>query len=273
VTAPATAPLPAPPGQVRPKWPAWFGFAALAGSLFVGAFAIAIMEIVVQALGNKVSSHATGVTLAGTVIADLALAVSAVALAAYVARPQAWHFGLRRTPLGRAVKWAVIVLVAYFAFQILYALSVHPDEKQTTLKDLGAGSGGLITVVIGLVVVGMAPVIEEFFFRGFFYTSLRNRFSFVAAAAINGIVFGALHAQTGVQAVPPLVVLGIALCVLYEATGSILPGIALHALNNMLAFGVDKDGSWPVAIVVAATVVLGCIVVPALGRPARAVPG
>jgi membrane protease YdiL (CAAX protease family) len=66
--------------------------------------------------------------------------------------------------------------------------------------------------------------------------------------------------------VPPLFALGFALCVAYEATGSILPGVCLHALNNMIAFGSDKDGSWPVAVATAVLVVTACVSLPGRSR-------
>ena len=41
--------------------------------------------------------------------------------------------------------------------------------------------------------------------------------------------------MTGVSAVPPLIVFGFLLALLYEKTGSIIPGILLHMLNNSVA--------------------------------------
>jgi membrane protease YdiL (CAAX protease family) len=35
--------------------------------------------------------------------------------------------------------------------------------------------------------------------------------------------------------VPPLIVFGLLLALLYEKTGSIVPGIILHVLNNSVA--------------------------------------
>ena len=57
----------------------------------------------------------------------------------------------------------------------------------------------------------------------------------IAAALISGAIFGGLHAFTGVTAVPPLIVFGFVLALLYEKTGSIVPGIMLHMLNNSVA--------------------------------------
>ena len=34
---------------------------------------------------------------------------------------------------------------------------------------------------------------------------------------------------------PPLIIFGFVLALLYEKTGSILPGVILHALNNSVA--------------------------------------
>lgn len=255
----------------RPAWPPWYGLAALGMALVMAIMAGAILLAIVKGAGADVDADSSGITLGATLIQDIALVGSALWLAAHIARPQAWQFGLRGTPFWRGVKWAAIAFAIYFTFQLIYAAAVHPDEKQTTLQDLGAGSGGAITVIIGIMVVGIAPVAEEFFFRGFFYGALRTRFSFLAAAALDGVLFGAIHAPTGIEAVPPLIALGFAFCVAYEATGSILPCVVLHTLNNMIAFGVDKDGSWPVSGAVAAVVIAACIAVPALNRPRRVV--
>ena len=225
--------------EIRPSWPAWYGLAALGLALVIAIVASGIILALLAAAGVDTSTNSPGVNLAATLVQDFALVGSALWLAAKVAPPRLWQFGVRPVPIGRALKWGAIAFAIYFGFQLIYAAAVHPDEKQTTLKDLGAGHGLATTILIGVLVVGVAPAIEEFFFRGFFYGALRTRYSFLIAAVIDGLVFGAVHAPTGIQAVPPLIVLGIAFCLAFEATGSILPGIVLHSLNNMVAFGVD----------------------------------
>lgn len=249
----------------RPRWPAWFGLAALGMSLVIAAFVSAIVFVVAEAGGADVDTDDGAVNIVATLIQDAALIGCAVWLAARVTRPRLAHFGLRGIPFLRGLKWAAIAFAIYFVFGIIYAAVADPDP-QTTLRDLGAGESAALTVVIGILVVGVAPVIEEVFFRGFMFTALRTRFGFLAAAGLDGLIFGMIHAPTGLEAVPPLIVLGIAFCVAYEATGSILPAIALHALNNMVAFGVDKDGSWAVAGATAGTVLAACILLPLRSR-------
>lgn len=246
----------------RPAWPAWFGLAALAAALVIAVIVSGILFAILDASGVKLNSNSPGVNIGATLIQDVALAGCAIWLAARVAPPRPGQFGIRGTTVRRAIKWGLIAVAIYLGFQIIYAAAVHPTEKQTTLKDLGAGNGAAVTALIGILVVGVAPPIEEFFFRGFFFGALRTRFSFVAAALLDGVVFGLVHAPTGIQAVPPLVALGFAFCLAYEATGSILPGVVLHAINNMVAFGSDKQGSWAVGAVVASLVLVTCVTLP-----------
>ncbi len=66
------------------------------------------------------------------------------------------------------------------------------------------GTFGLIAA--GFLIVCVAPAAEEFFFRGFFYKALRSRYSVLAAAAIDGGLFGLIHfdfSGTGRPADPP----------------------------------------------------------------------
>lgn len=261
------APVPENPlGPGKPRWPPWFGFAALVMALLLAVFITGIGFGIVEVVGGDVDTEDPGFTISATLVQDVLLLGTAVWLAAKVARPRLWQFGLRGTRFWRGVKWAAIAFAIYFVFQLIYINAFSPDQEQTTLEDLGAGSGVAMTIVIGILVVGLAPVVEEVFFRGFFYGALRTRFSFVPAALINGLVFGAVHAPTGPEAVPPLIALGFAFCLAYEATGSILPCIALHTLNNMLAFGVDEQGSWAVGGTVAGTVLISLVAIPARRR-------
>jgi membrane protease YdiL (CAAX protease family) len=246
--------------ETRPAWPPWYGLAGLLLALVVTLIGGGILLAI---LGVKPDDDGANIVL--TLIQDAALVGCAWWLAAHVARPRVWQFGVRAVRLKPALKWGAIAFGIYFGFQVLYAIAVQPDQ-QTTLEDLGAGENAALTALIGVMVVGVAPVAEEFFFRGFFYGALRTKLPFVGAALLDGLVFGGVHASTGVDAVPPLMVLGFAFCLAYEATGSILPGIVLHALNNMIAFGGDKDGSWAVAALTAAAVVTVVVTLPGRSR-------
>jgi membrane protease YdiL (CAAX protease family) len=122
-----------------------------------------------------------------------------------------------------------VAVVSYLVFAIAYsALILEPEQEDI------AESFGPVPVQVLLIVVAAATA-EELCFRGMLFGGLRERLPKWAAALIAGTVFGLLHAFTGLSAVPPLIGFGFILCLLYEKTGSILPGMLLHALNNSVA--------------------------------------
>lgn len=152
-------------------------------------------------------------------------------------RPVRAPFGLG--PTVGALVGAATAYVAYVLAAAIYSSLLHPHQEDIT-RDLGFGHGGLGTVAAGVLIVVAAPVAEEIFFRGFIFGGLRKRLSFLPAALIGAAIFGLFH-YTGAGSlgvVPQLAFLGFALCWLYEETGSIYPTIAIHALNNAIAFAI-----------------------------------
>lgn len=128
-----------------------------------------------------------------------------------------------------AIGWMAATVAAYLAFSIAYAsLVVEPRQK-----DIAEGFGTLPFQI--LLISFAAPISEEVCFRGMLFGGLRTRLPAVGAALLSGVIFGVLHAITGITAVPPLIVLGFLFALLYDRTGSVLPGILLHVLNNSVA--------------------------------------
>jgi CAAX protease family protein len=128
-----------------------------------------------------------------------------------------------------AFKWMAAAVGSYLLFAMLYsALIVVPEQE-----DIADGFGP-IPIQIALIVFG-AGIAEEICFRGMLFGGLRERLPRWVAALIAGAIFGLPHATTGITAVPPLIALGFVFCLLYEKTGSIVPGMLLHMLNNSVA--------------------------------------
>jgi membrane protease YdiL (CAAX protease family) len=148
--------------------------------------------------------------------------------------------------------------LAYFLFSVAYEAIVRPENPQKVVQDLGADNGTLLLVIGAVVVIGVAPVCEELFFRGVLFRVLRQRLPFWPAAVIDGVLFGFVHGSLVI--VPVLAVLGIVFCYVYERTGSLFPTIALHSLNNTIAYGATTHDGWVPAVVVGALVISGCVV-------------
>jgi membrane protease YdiL (CAAX protease family) len=128
-----------------------------------------------------------------------------------------------------AVKWMLAAIGAYLVFAAVYAGIFGTPEQEDI-----AESFGTLPLQILLIVIA-APISEEICFRGMLFGGLRNHMPRIAAALLSGLIFGGLHALTGLSAVPPLIAFGFVLALLYEKTGSIVPGIILHMLNNSVA--------------------------------------
>ena len=148
------------------------------------------------------------------------------------------RLGLRRFAPS-ALGWMLAVLFAYYVGAAIFAAFVVQPEQEDIGGELGACGGSLAEVAIPvLLIAGLAPISEELFFRGFLFAGLRARLSLWPAALVAGLVFGLVHAPTGVTTVVPLAGLGVGLCWLYERTGSLWPPILAHVVNNSIALAV-----------------------------------
>jgi hypothetical protein len=241
----------------------------LAGAL-VGGLTIGLIS---AAAGASLSHPPPGVGIAETVVQDLAFVGAAVLFAGMAGRPaRRSDFGLRSARLWGAVGWLVLAWLAFLTFSALWGAIVSDHSKQRLLHELGADRSTAGLVAAAALVTVVAPVCEELFFRGFFYRALSNWRGPWLAAIITGLVFGGVHAgpDTPAALLLPLAFFGFALCLLYRRTGSLYPCIALHVLNNCLAFGVTEHWGWqiPVLMVAAlATVGLGAVLIHPRRRP------
>jgi membrane protease YdiL (CAAX protease family) len=142
-----------------------------------------------------------------------------------------------------------------------------------SLPRIEDGLGGLpqrstlVIVLTGVALCLSAPIVEEIFFRGFLYRSLRNRLPVLPAALIIGVVFGLGHTQYPLLERPQQAAFGIIACLLYERSGSLLPGIALHILIDASAFEFALTGT---AWIVPSVFLVGGVVV-LYGAPRRPV--
>ncbi len=120
-----------------------------------------------------------------------------------------------------------------------YQLPVHPTI--TALRGAESMFPQLLVLWMGAAVI--APVAEEFFFRGMLQTVLLNTFkSRWAAIMVASAVFAAIHFSQP-HAIPALFVLAVIMGYAYERTGSLIPPIAIHALFNLKTLVWDTLGS------------------------------
>ncbi len=252
-------------GERSPNWPPWFAPVGFVGALVGTAVAVAMIAVIG---GIDAEDDTPLLTVVATVIQGVFFVGTAYVLARSIARPRAWHFGLRRAPLWRTVGWAALGMVAFYVVTIAYAALVDPSAEQDVTDDLGADDGTLGLIAAGLMVIVVAPFVEELFFRGFFYRALRSRYSIVFAALIDGVLFGVIHfdfeGADGLLLLPPLALLGVIFCLVYERTGTLWAPIGMHAFNNTIAFAAQAKGGWQVAVVAGPLMLAAVAIVPRL---------
>jgi len=262
--------LPELPEGAGPRWPAWY---AGVGFLVALISTLVVVGIVAAATGASTDDENPTFTVLATFLQGLIFIGTAVLFASFAGKPRAEQFGLRRSRFWPTVGWAALGLFSFYVLAALYTAIVQPDAEQTVAQDLGSDQGTLGMIAAGFMVICVAPAAEEFFFRGFFYRALRSRYSVLGAALIDGILFGAIHwdfsSADGLLIIPPLAALGFMFCLVYERTGSLYPVIALHALNNAIAFGVTVEDAG-VSLVLGPLMLIACAVVPRAQRTAMA---
>lgn len=101
--------------------------------------------------------------------------------------------------------------------------------------------GPLSITVLALTAVVLAPVAEEFMFRGLLLRTFLRRLSFWPAALLSTALFGLFHVYEvhtllgAVTLALEVAVLGLCNCYLVRITGRLTPGIMVHATFNALA--------------------------------------
>jgi membrane protease YdiL (CAAX protease family) len=154
--------------------------------------------------------------------------------------------GICRPTRPKALAFAIRALLALVVLDGAWSLLVGERALSSPLRGLAA-EGTLVIVLTGVATAVTAPVAEELFFRGFIYRSLRSAMSPLPAAAVDSAMFALVHSRYPPAALVPVAFFGLVSCLVYERTGSLLPGIALHALVDSSGFELALSGRVVVA--------------------------
>ena len=181
------------------------------------------------------------------VITVITIAAAAVIMTLLVRQfwPAQWSradlpgFGLAK-PANVAVYPTTIILgfiVLLLGGAITHLLAgQHPVHQDVAVM---AGKVSLdMRILLAVLVVCVAPFVEELVFRGVLLSGLASRMHIGWAMLASAIVFGCAHLPDFKFAwypVPALILLGLVLAWLRVRTRSLWPSITLHAANNFFA--------------------------------------
>ena len=213
-------------------------------TLIAMGFVFLIAGVLVRVAGipsDAVDSDELGAPI--LLMAQAVLDIAAVSFAAmfslrkYHLGPERW--GLRRL---RPVDFGAcaLVLAGTFAVLVVYRVVVTAIGLDQLEPENNVPSGlfehrSVLPFTLALVVV-IAPLTEEMFFRGFIFNGLRNRLGLLGAAALSGLLFAGIHVTGSdlVGLVVPFTAIGFMFAMLVARTGSLWNSIAVHAAFNLI---------------------------------------
>ena len=233
------------------------------GAVVLGTLGCVAAFLILGSLPAKLAGVTDAASLATADLPFLLGLNAAVSVVVFVALPWLivrWSggtaraaFGLRTPAVLGLVGGLLIGLGAWAGvFELLLAFGAGDRlagldrfvELKDRLKTLP------LPLVIGCLAV-VPAVCEEVAFRGFVLTGLRDRFGAVRAVLASAVVFGLFHVVKELGLWERLLgstLLGLALGWVRVRTGSLWPGILLHAANNALILTVasyeDRVGDW-----------------------------
>ena len=270
---------PAAPRPERPPPPIWIAPAAVVVGLFASIFTTLLVEIVGSAFGSPVSNPTPAVNLAADFLFDLSFLVVAIYFAVFIGGMRLGDFGYRRVAWRIGVGAVALAGLGYYVVTYVYSSLFALKGSDKLPSELGVTHSTAAAVAAAVFVCVVAPIAEEFFFRGFLFGVLRQMRVTVAgrelgpwlAAVIVALLFGLAHAgSANPQYLVPLGFLGFVLCIVRWRTGSLYPCMALHSLNNAAALGVNElhwGGGVIVAVMVGSLLMIGALTGP-LAQPA-----
>jgi len=173
------------------------------------------------------------------------IALAYVALMLAARGTDAGEFGLRRGVVRAPLRWTARLYAGFFpvlcasvvAGVLLHLLATHAtgataalekSEVVNMLTERRMPPG--VRLTLALFAVFAAPVVEEVIFRGLLYEGLKRHLSVPGAMAASGALFGLAHGDA--MRFLPLAVFGTFLAGVKEHTGSLLPAMWLHGVNN-----------------------------------------
>lgn len=137
--------------------------------------------------------------------------------------------------LGFAANWPLILVMIYLV-SLSGLENVLPPPSHPVQDELAGGM--LIVLGVFFVAVIMAPLIEEFTFRGVLFSGLTAAWGkIILAGVVSSLFFAAVHPQ-GPLGWPMLATVGGMAALLYYRTGSILPAIFMHAFHNAFVLSI-----------------------------------
>ncbi|WP_088553092.1 CPBP family intramembrane glutamic endopeptidase [Calderihabitans maritimus] len=137
------------------------------------------------------------------------------------------NLGLQLRPLGKNLLAGLLTGFILLGLTKLIPSSDHPLIRMA--QEAKTAKSFLLPLFLGGV---LTPVAEEIFYRGFTYPALRKELGVWWGLVSSSLFFALVHLNW--RWFWEIALVGFGLTLLYEITGSLLPGMIAHAFLNLV---------------------------------------
>jgi membrane protease YdiL (CAAX protease family) len=227
-----------------PVWPVLTGYAVVIFGTVLGTIVLTVLITVVWSLQFELTPAQVAERLrvssaymftAGLVSPFLLVVVSwAICAHARVPLSKGLQLGRTRAGYGEIALLALVTVGAGWAISSAMTLGLgHEPITSKLIRESLERASAPWKAALAVMVIVIAPVTEEGFFRGCLQSKLRARWGAVPAIAVTSALFGVIHLHPAHMLMAA--VIGVGLGWTAERAGGIRPAIFAHACNNALA--------------------------------------
>jgi membrane protease YdiL (CAAX protease family) len=240
-------------GRPLATWSWWEAIGLYVVTFLIAGFAI--IPIIVLMGDSERGSGLGAAGVVSTIAADLLMAAlwvwwlqrrhrewrEAIVL---VPEPDRWW---REIGAGVATGLVLVPAVGIVSLTLQGILSGLLDHDVSAPQQVSSDLSGAAAAAAVFLAVVIAPITEEFFFRGILFRALRDRRGFWIAALGSAIPWGIVHVTTSpweenLLLQLPIACMGIVLAWLYDRRGTLTANVVAHMAFNAVGIALILSG-------------------------------
>ncbi len=146
-----------------------------------------------------------------------------------------WRFDpIKKAFIDASQGWLIVTPFVLLISLIMNSFFSDPGGSNPLLEMVLESQNFWALGIIFITTALLAPLFEEFLFRGVLLPVLVDKQGKILAVLVSAFVFALAHLSVG--ELPPLFVLGVGLALLRLSSGRLFPCVIMHALWNGITF-------------------------------------
>lgn len=140
--------------------------------------------------------------------------------------------GFKPFPIWTTIKYVLAYPFVYFTVVIIGVLTIISIAQalgyELTPDDIAPAKEKGFNWALFIIAVFIAPTVEEILFRGILLQAFARKYGWLKGSIFSSGIFSLIHGPVA----PLVMIFSLYISRMYYKTGSIIPGIILHTINN-----------------------------------------